>query len=302
MKCTVTLRTYSQSHRGTETTEVSFWKKTLCVLCASVATYVFTVAPAYAQWPTYATKNVPRTADGKPNLEAPAPRAVDGHPDLTGLWDNAWFHGGKVAPPPVSPPGEPPASTFNNVGANIPGGLPFRPWAAELKKKRSDDGTRDNPDANCLPMGIMQFHEQPQPRKIIQTPDVIVILYEGNSGIRQIFTDGRPSPDNDPQPWWYGYSAGRWEGDTLVVTTTGMRDGGWLDIQGSPLTDQAKITERFKRVNFGTLQIDVTIDDPKAYTAPFSVRVNQRIILDTQIIEFICNENEKSVQHMVPNK
>ena len=272
------------------------------LLCVSVATSVFTVAPAYAQWPMYPTKNVPRTADGKPNLEAPAPRTADGHPDLTGLWDNAWFHGGKVAPPPVSPPGEPPASTFNNVGANIPGGLPFRPWAAELKKKRSDDGTRDNPDANCLPMGIMQFHEQPQPRKIIQTPDVIVILYEGNSGIRQIFTDGRPSPDNDPQPWWYGYSAGRWEGDTLVVTTTGMRDGGWLDIQGSPLTDQAKITERFKRVNFGTLQIDVTIDDPKAYTAPFSVRVNQRIILDTQIIEFICNENEKSVQHMVPNK
>ena len=265
-----------------------------CVLIAAT--------PAYAQWPTYPTKNVPRTADGKPNLEAPAPRTADGHPDFTGLWDNAWFHGGKVAPPPVSPPGEPPASTFNNVGANIQGGLPFRPWAAELKQKRSDDGTRDNPDANCLPMGIMQFHEQPQPRKIIQTPDVIVILYEGNSGIRQIFTDGRPSPNNDPQPWWYGYSTGRWEGDTLVVTTTGLRDGGWLDIQGSPLTDQAKITERFRRVNYGTLQIDVTIDDPKAYTAPFSVRVNQRIILDTEIIEFICNENEKSVRHMVPNK
>jgi hypothetical protein len=266
------------------------------VLCSAVA------APLHAQWPSYPTKNVPRTADGKPNLEAPAPRAADGHPDLTGLWDNAWFHGGKVAPPPVSPAGEPPASTFGNLGANIKGGLPFKPWAADLKQKRTDEGTRDNPDANCLPMGITQFHEQPQPRKIIQTPDVIVILYEGNSGIRQIFTDGRPSPNNDPQPWWYGYSTGHWDGDTLVVTTTGLRDGGWLDIQGSPLTDQARITERFKRVNYGTLQIDVTIDDPKAYTAPFSVRVNQRIILDTEMIEFICNENEKSVQHMVPNK
>ena len=266
------------------------------VLCPLVA------APVHAQWPSYPTKNVPRTADGKPNLEAPTPRTADGHPDLTGLWDNAWFHGGKVAPPPVSPPGEPPASTFGNLGANIKGGLPFRPWAAELKQKRTDEGTRDNPDANCLPMGITQFHEQPQPRKIIQTPDVIVILYEGNSGIRQIFTDGRPSPNNDPQPWWYGYSTGHWEGDTLVVTTIGLRDGGWLDIQGSPLTDQAKVTERFKRVNYGTLQIDVMIDDPKAYTAPFSVRVNQRIILDTEMIEFICNENEKSVQHMVPNE
>jgi hypothetical protein len=266
------------------------------VLCSLVA------APVHAQWPSYPTKNVPRTADGKPNLEAPTPRTADGHPDLTGLWDNAWFHGGKVAPPPVSPPGEPPASTFGNLGANIKGGLPFRPWAAELKQKRTDEGTRGNPDANCLPMGITQFHEQPQPRKIIQTPDVIVILYEGNSGIRQIFTDGRPSPNNDPQPWWYGYSTGHWEGDTLVVTTTRLRDGGWLDIQGSPLTDQAKVTERFTRVNYGTLQIDVTIDDPKAYTAPFSVRVNQRIILDTEMIEFICNENEKSVQHMVPNE
>jgi hypothetical protein len=266
------------------------------VLCSLVA------APVHAQWPSYPTKNVPRTPDGKPNLEAPTPRTAVGHPDLTGLWDNAWFHGGKVAPPPVSPPGEPPASTFGNLGANIKGGLPFRPWAAELKQKRTDEGTRDNPDANCLPMGITQFHEQPQPRKIIQTPDVIVILYEGNSGIRQIFTDGRPSPTNDPQPWWYGYSTGHWEGDTLVVTTIGLRDGGWLDIQGSPLTDQAKVTERFRRVNYGTLQIDVTIDDPKAYTAPFSVRVNQRIILDTEMIEFICNENEKSVQHMVPNE
>jgi hypothetical protein len=264
--------------------------------------FVAASLPLSAQWPSYPTRGVPRTPDGKPNLDAPAPRTADGKPDFTGLWDNAWFHGGKVAPPPVSPPGEPPASTFSNLGAGFKDGLPFRPWAAELLKLRKDRGTRDNPDANCLPMGLTQFHEQPQPRKIIQTPDVIVILYEANSGIRQIFTDGRPSPNNDPQPWWYGYSTGRWEGDTLVVQTTGLRDGGWLDIWGSPLTDAAKVTERFQRPNYGTLRIDVTIDDPKAYTAPFTVRVNQRIILDTDLIEFICNENEKSVQHMVDNK
>ena len=269
---------------------------------AGLLVFVVAASPSLsAQWPSQPTQGVPRTPDGKPNLDAPAPRTADGKPDFTGLWDNAWFHGGKIAQPPVSPPGEPPASTFMNLGANIKGGLPFRPWAADLLQKRKDAGTRDNPDANCLPMGIMQFHEQPQPRKIVQTPAVIVIIYESNSGLRQIFLDGRASPTNDPQPWWYGYSTGHWEGDTLVVQTTGLRDGGWLDIWGSPLTDAATITERFTRVNYGTLQIDVTIDDPKAYTAPFSVRVNQRIVLNTEIIEFICNENEKSVQHMVGN-
>jgi hypothetical protein len=134
---------------------------------------------------------------------------------------------------------------------------------------------------------------------MVQTPGLLLILYEGNSGVRQIFTDGRPLPDNDPQPWWYGYSRGRWEGDTLVVETTGLRDGGWLDIWGSPLTDAAKITERFRRLSYGVLKIDVTIDDPKAYTKPFSVRVNQRIMPEGELIEFICNENNKAPQLMV---
>jgi hypothetical protein len=134
---------------------------------------------------------------------------------------------------------------------------------------------------------------------MVQTPSVLLILYEGNSGIRQILTDGRPLPDNDPQPWWYGYSVGTWEGDTLVVRTKGLRDGGWLDIYGSPLTDAATITERFRRLNYGTMKIDVTIDDPKAYTKPFTVRVNQRIMPQGEIIEFICNENNKAPQLMV---
>jgi hypothetical protein len=146
----------------------------------------------------------------------------------------------------------------------------------------------------------MQMHMHPQPRKIIQTPDVMVILYEGNAGVRQIFLDGRPLPDNDPQPWWYGYSIGNWDGDTLVVETVGFRDGGWLDVQGSPLTDEGKLIERFTRLDYGHLQIDVTVDDPKAYTEPFTVRVRHRVMLDTDLIEFICNENEKSTQHFDP--
>ena len=124
----------------------------------------------------------------------------------------------------------------------------------------------------------MQLHLHPQPRKIIQTSDLIDILYEAQGGIRQIFIDGRPLPGNVPQPWWYSYSVGRWERDTLVVETTGFRDDVWLDVNGSPLTSTGKMTERFRRVNYGNLEIDVTIEDPKAYTQPFTVRVTQRRI------------------------
>jgi hypothetical protein len=186
---------------------------------------------------------------------------------------------------------------FFDIGSGVPGGLPFQPPAAALKKQRMADNMKDNPDAHCLPMGNMQLHNHPQPRKIVQTPDVIVILYEGNGGIRQLFTDGRPLPTSDPQPWWFGYSTGQWEGDTLVVHSSGFRDGGWLDVNGSPLTDAATVTERFRRVNYGNLTIDITVDDPKAYTRPWSVTVNQQIMLDTELIEFICLENEQSTKH-----
>lgn len=264
-----------------------------------VALVVGVSSSVSAQWPPYPKPGIPSAADGSPNLNAPAPRTADGKPDLAGIWENAWFHRGRIGQPPASPPDEPPASTFFNIGAGFKDGLPLQPWAAALLKERSDWNSKDNPDAHCLPMGLMQFHEHPQPRKIIQTPALIVILYEGNAGIRQIFTDGRPLPDNDPQPWWFGYSVGKWEEDTLVVETASFRDGGWLDIRGSPLTDAAKLTERFRRLNYGTLQIDVTIDDPKAYTKPFSVRVNQRIVLDGELIEFVCNEYNRSVEHLV---
>jgi hypothetical protein len=260
--------------------------------CA-VATVALSTA-ALAQWGPYATPGVPRLPDGSPNLAAPAPRTAGGRPDLSGLWRGAGGFGRQNTPPPPDP-GSPPLATFRDVAANIKGGAPLRPWAAELLKKRNADNSKDNPEAHCLPMGIVQFHTQGAPRKFIQTPEVLVILYEASSGVRQIFTDGRALPANDPQPWWYGYSVGRWEGDTLVVETAGLRDGGWLDIIGTPLTDQARITERFRRVNYGRMEIDITIDDPKAYTQPWTVRVNQQIMLDQELIEFICAENQRFV-------
>ena len=144
------------------------------------------------------------------------------------------------------------------------------------------------------PLVHMLHHLHPQPGKIIQTSEQLVILYEANYGVRQIFTDGRSLPDNDPLPWWFGYSIGKWEGDTLVVETTGFRDDVWLDYNGSPLTSSGKITERFRRVSYGRLEIDITIEDPKAYKEPFTVRVNQRIMPDTNLLEFICIEGEQS--------
>jgi hypothetical protein len=271
----------------------------LAVLVALIAA----APPLFAQWPAHPDRNVPRTAEGAVNLDGPAPRTADGKPDFGGVWLNAWFYDGRVRPLPVSPPGEPPAATFGDVFANFKEPLPLQPWAARLKAQRKEQNSKDNPDAHCLPMGLMQFHMHPQPRKIVQTPDVVLILYEGNAGVRQIFTDGRPLPGPDAQPWWYGYSIGRWEGDTLVVETIGFRDGGWLDIDGSPLTDAAKMTERWRRPSFGAMQVDVTIEDSKAYTQPFSVRVHHRLMtdgrLDAEIIEFICQENNKAPQLMV---
>jgi hypothetical protein len=282
-------------------------------------------APVWAQWADYPTRGVPKTKDGKPDLNAPTPRTPDGKPDLTGLWEaargpgNGQRGGGQrggpppstaaltgpsnaplpaqEAPPPPTPPGTPPLATFFEIGAGIPGGPPYTPWAAEVKKKRAADNGKDNPDAHCLPIGLMQLHLHPQPRKMIQTQDVVVIMYEAQGEVRQIFTDGRPLPKDDPQPWWRGYSVGHWEGDTLVVETVGFRDDVWLDVNGSPLTNTGKITERFKRLNYGNLQIDITVEDPKSYTKPFTVRVNQRIMLNTDLFEFVCNENEKSSRY-----
>ena len=194
------------------------------------------------------------------------------------------------------PPGAPPVATLGNVAGRMPDDwLPMTPWALDLVKKRRADSSKDNPEANCLPMGIMQFHTQGYPRRFIQTPSLLAILYEAWHGYRQIYVDGRslPSLTSEPQQTWYGYSAGRWEGDTLVVESNGFRDDGWLDIPGHPLTSAARVTERFTRTSFGRMTIDVTIADAKAYTRPFTVRVLQRIMVDQDMMEMICGENLK---------
>src|SRR5437867_4780654 len=280
-----------------------------------------------AQWPKYQESGVPRDAQGKVRMDAPTPRAPDGKPDLSGNWvradrdplpaEIAGLVGardgqtGRGAPPPgipVEPPTapfpadlkSPPVATFFELGANVPGGLPFTQWAADLRKQRMATNDKDNPDANCMPMGFTQFHMQPQPRKIVQTPKLIVILYESNYGLRYIYTDGRKlPPQGEPQPWWYGYSVGRWEGDTLVVESNNFRGAengpydGWLDVRGSPYSDQAKFTERFRRPMFGKLEIDVTLEDAKAYAKAFTIRINQRVMVDEELIEFVCNENQQ---------
>lgn len=263
------------------------------------------IAPAVAaQWPSTPTPRVPRTSTGQPDFAAPAPRTPDGKPDLSGIWDNGRNTGGArggaatlglpgtTVPAPAAANAGPPAATFFNVGAGFSAGLPFQDWAAELVKSRMADNSKDNPDALCLPMGFMQFHTHSQPRKIVQTPDMLLIIYEANSGLRQIFMDGRPLPGKDAEPWWYGYSVGKWDGDTLVVETTGFIDNIWLDVRGSPLTGQGKVIERFRRVNYGNLEIEITVDDPKAYTRAWTVKVSQRLFIDTELIEFICEERD----------
>jgi hypothetical protein len=257
-----------------------------------------------AQWPAYPTPGVPKTADGKPDLTGPAPKTPDGKPDFSGMWrfvDNPDARAG--TPPPAGARSSgigvrvPGLVQFFDIGATLPDGLPLQPWAAELRSQRVAQDNKDNPDAHCLPIGLGQLHTHPEPRKIIQSPGLILILYEANSGLRQIFLDGRPLPGKDADPWWYGYSTGKWDGDTLVVETTGFRDDGWLDVEGSPLTSAAKMTERFRRVNYGNMEIEITVDDPKAYTKPWTVKVHHRIMLNTELIEFVCLENEKDAVH-----
>jgi hypothetical protein len=281
--------------------------------------------PLLAQWEKYATPGVPRDAQGRVQMDARTPQTANGKPDLSGNWvrgdrdplpqelagvvaRGAGDTGAVVVEPRPAPfppdPNAPPLATFFDLGANIPGGLPFTPWAADLKKARMATNNKDNPDANCLPMGITQFHMQPQPRKIVQTANLILILYEANYGLRYIYTDGRKlPPPGDPLSWWYGYSVGHWEGDTLVVETNNLRgaessaNDGWLDVRGSPYSEQAHFTERFRRPTFGKLEIDVKVEDPKSYTKPFTVRINQRFV-DDEPIEFVCNENQQFRQRI----
>lgn len=187
---------------------------------------------------------------------------------------------------------------FLDVGWGVKDGLPYTPWASDLLKARRAEIGKNDPTAHCLPEGIAKTYSTPLLRKIVQLPGLVIILSEVNAAYRQIFTDARPLPV-DPQPSWDGYSTGKWDSDTLVVETSGFRDGIWLDHKGNPLTEAAKITERFRRVDYGHLQIELTVDDPKAYTHPWTVTLNQVIALDTDLMAYICLENERDVRHFV---
>jgi len=268
-------------------------------LAAVLALFALISPALLAQWASHPQPRAPRGPDGRVRLDAPTPRLADGKPDFSGLWETIRTGTGQVITGKDVPPLQR-TSQFWNIGAGLDGDLPLQPWARKVRDERIARNSADNPDAHCLPIGITQLHNHPQPRKIIHTPELMVILYEANGGVRQIFLDGRKLPDNDPQPWWYGYSIGRWDGDTLVVETAGFRDGGWLDVNGAPLTDAAKMTERIRRVNYGNLEIEVTVDDPKAYTRPWTaVKTRQRLLPDDELIEFVCQENEKSSKRFV---
>jgi hypothetical protein len=262
------------------------WSLILVALAASL--------PSPAQWLNYPTAGVPRLPNGQPNLSAPAPRAADGTPDLSGLWEADITN---ATSSPVAGAAQLPPE-FTNIAARVKGGLPYRPWARDLFNARQANNGKDSPDGKCLPINILQKHSHPYPRKMIQVPGFIAILYEKNIEYRQIFTDGRPLPV-DPQPSFQGYSTGKWDGDTLVVQTIGFQEDTWADGGGNVLTEAAKVTERFRRPNYGNLEIEITVDDPKAYTAPWTIKLNQHIALDTDLLEYSCIENEKDLSHLV---
>jgi len=246
-----------------------------------------------AQWLDYPTAGVPRTADGKPNLTAPTPRTADGKPDLTGMWgwENRANCGARCNDGQIG-------REFMNIASGLKGGPPYKPGIADLVKQRTRDQVQD-PNVHCMPRGAPRIWTDDYYKRIIQTPERLIILTERNIQYRQIFTDGRPLPV-DPNPTWNGYSTGKWDGDVLVVQTNGFREGTWLDAVGNPLTEAAKITERFHRLNFGQLEIELTVDDPKAYTKPWTIKLNQTIRLDTDLLDYVVNENEKDLQHIAP--
>jgi hypothetical protein len=231
-----------------------------------------------AQWLHYPTPGIPRTPDGKPNFSAPAPKTPDGKPDFSGLWVPA--NGKYLANLAVD-------------GVEVP----FQPWAAELYKERQANNGMGRPSERCLTHGVTDFDALGTPRRIIQTPGMIAILFEAYNHYRQIFLDGRPLPQL-VQPAFMGYSVGHWEGDTLVVDTTGFNDRGWLDDGGHPQTEALRVIERLRRPNFGHIDLDVTIDDAKAYTKPWTVKLSGfNFFADQELMESICED--KDVPHMV---
>ena len=227
-----------------------------------------------AQWLNYPTQGVPRSPDGKASLDAPVPRTADGKPDLSGLWMPA---GGYIR------------DLVRDVGvANVP----FLPASQALYRQRIASDSRDDPGAQCIPGGLVRLHTVPYPFRIVPAADRVVFLYEAWQAWREVLTDGRPLP-TDPQPTWRGYSIGRWEGDEFVVQSAGFNNRGWLDNNGLPASDRLRVTERLRRKDFGHMDLQITIDDPGAYSKPFSVTVPLTYQPDMEMLEYVCNENNK---------
>ena len=235
----------------------------------------------HAQWLNIKTAGIPRTADGKADLSAPAPKTPDGKPDLSGLWDADRKY-------------------LVNLAADLKEeDLAMKPEALRLYNERKGGArAKEEPDANCLPQGVPKIDAAPVPLKLVQGPRQVTILYEAFTLFREIFTDGRELPP-DPNPAWLGYSVGHWEGDALVVDTRGFNGKAWLDQAGHPASEALHVTERFRRKDFGHLELEITIDDPKMYGKTWTVKENPRFLADTELLEFNCNENERDVRHMV---
>jgi hypothetical protein len=250
-----------------------------------------------AQWLNNPTSGVPRTADGKVNMSAPAPRMANGRPDLSGLWMTGEPNRPQGA---GSPTRDEPGDAINitasrqmkDIGVDLPGGLPYQPWLIPIVKERTANEALDDPHIRCLPDNFLRAYGLPHLLKFVQSPQLLLVLNEMNAGYRQVFADGRPLP-KDPNPAWQGYSSATWSGDTFVIDTIGLRDDTWIDWNGSVLTEAARVREEIRRPDFGHLEIRVTVDDPKAYTRPWTVTLKQRIVVDAELIDEICLENEK---------
>lgn len=270
--------------------------------------FVFLATSTHAQWLNHTTPGTPRTRDGKPNLAAKAPRSPNGTPDLSGVWQAEYAPPGEIERlfgnvfKDFVVPGDDPR-TFSKYFLNIlsdfkPEEAPMRPEAAALFEKHFQGGNRESPSTRCVPQGIPRGDlDNYLPFKIIQTPAVIAVLYEESNTYRQIYTDGRKLPV-DPQPTWMGYSVGHWEGDALVVNAAGFNDQGWLDAMGHPQSEDLRIRERFHRRDFGHMDLELTIDDPKTYTKPFTVKATEVLIPDSDVLEYVCTENEKDRAHL----
>jgi hypothetical protein len=247
------------------------------------STAILLAVPLHAQWLHQPTPGIPRTAGGKPDLAAPAPRAPGGKPDLSGLWN-------KISP-----------KYARNIAADLkPGDI--QPWAQALVKQRIEDLGKDYMNVLCVPLGPGYATDADstgaEQIKIIQTPGLILIL-NPDLTYRQIFMDGR-ALETAPNPSWMGYSVGRWDGDTLVVDSFGFNDRTWLDHDGHPHTEALRMTERYRRRDFGHLDLDVTLSDPGAYTKPWTVSVHAELAPDTEMIEWVCNEKGGGlVEHFI---